>query len=370
MRFSCLQENLAIGVATVARLAVRATHLPVLSNVLLKIEDKALNLMATNLEMGLQYAVRGKVEEDGESLVPARLLLELVPLLPAGPLTITTNEQGILIRTKKETTVLRTSPAVDFPIIPTIDQPISTTELPLMQFKTAIAQVSIATGKIEQRPELNGLYLQLDGKNVTVTATDGYRLAEASLTLTQKAARQLKIIIPSEAADEVERVLAAAEGEPGATLTTTESQICLMAGSSRLTSRVINGDYPDYLPLFPSQSATTCRFDRSEFTRTVKAALLFSRAGASDIKLATGVNELIVSAESSDVGTFRTTVPAAVNGPALDLALNARYLLDGLNVAGGAEAILTFTASDRPVLLTPAVVGDVSLRYLIMPIRQ
>lgn len=369
MKFSCLQENLAHGISIAGHIALRASTLPVLSNVQLIAKNGALTLSATNLEAGVHTTVRGKVENEGECLIPARLLLDLVPLLDAGPLVGELTDNGLTITTENAATTLRVHPTADFPIIPTVEEG-QTIVLERDVFVEALNRVVVAAGKVENRPQFNGVLMSTKEKSLVCVATDGFRLSEATISLAQSTT-DTRGIIPLPAAQEIARVLGGLDDEPELTLIVAENQMKVSTASSTIVTRLIEGEYPDYLPLFPIDPTTKGLVEPAVLTKALKASSLFSRAGVSGVVLDIdpGAKEIRVSSENGEVGAHQTTLVFKGEGEIVRVIANARYILDGISGLGGA-AVFQLMSADRPLLITPEKTGKVSFRYLVMPIRQ
>lgn len=371
MKFSCLQENFALGIKTVGHLALRSSSLPILANVHIVADKNGLTLQTTNLEVGAQYTVRGKVEGEGDFLVPARLLLDLLPLLPGGQMQLEHTAKGLYLVIGKAKTTLRTTPSAEFPTIPTLDQQTYQYNFPVLAFQQALGAVSFATGRVEHRPQFSGVLLRTNEQSLIAVATDGYRLAEASLPMNGQAAA-LQVILPATAVQEIDRLMMN-EGEVvEAMIQGNENQIDFTVGAAHVTSRLIDGAYPDYLPLFPEQATTIVSVDRVELSRAIKAATIFSRAGLSDVTLqvSPSAQQLIVKAENAEVGAHEGEVAVSGKGPDVTIVVNARYLLDGLSALPTNTAELGLTTADRPLLLKPGEKSGLGYRYLVMPIRQ
>lgn len=370
MKFSCLQENLTRGISAVGHLALKASSLPVLANVRIEAVSGALTLSSTNLEAGIHATVRGKIEAEGDCLVPARLLLDLLPLLPGGPLVGELSDEGLTITTQNAVTTLRVHPAADFPIIPTIENTTAIIPFPREAFMEMVNRVSVAAGRVENRPQFNGILITSQDQEVIFAATDGFRLAEARFSI-EKAIPSIKAIVPLAAMQEVARILNALDDEPEVTLLMSDNQIKVETASCGIISRLIEGDYPDYLPLFPSGPLTKGTIEAAALSRALKATTLFSRAGISGvaIEVAPESSELTISSENGDVGAHQTTLSFKGEGDAIRMVANARYILDAISGLGSSVS-LQLSGAERPLLITPAETHAVSVRYLVMPIRQ
>lgn len=373
MRLTCLQENLVEGIQTVGHIALRATALPVLKNILLKTEHGVLNLAATNLESGITHSVRGKVEEDGECLVPAKLLLDLLPLLPSGKLELSLENDGLKVTTEQASTVLRVVPTSDFPVIPGLADNVTEIVIGSAILKTMLQQTVVAVGKIEQRPQFNGVYLRTKVDQLVAAATDGFRLSEVAVMLPGAISGECAVIVPTATVQEVVRVLGGLGDEVmEVKISISDNQIQFSLGATIITSRVIDGNYPDYEPLFPKEDGSLAEVSSVALSRAIKATALFARAGMADITLEmpTEAGGVLVYSENNDVGAHRTEVQSNAKGEVVSVVLNARYLLDGISVLSGDGVNLRILAADRPVMLSPVKENLTTSRYLVMPIRR
>src|SRR3989338_9867096 len=159
MKFTCLQENLVKGIQATGYLAQKATNLPVLNNVHLVVRTDGLVLSSTNLEAGVEHVIRGKSEEEGECLIPAKLLLDLVPLLVGGAITMESGAGGLIIKTETTNTTIRTTPTTEFPILPKIEQNTPMFIIAKTKLSALLGGVTLAAGKVEQRPQFNGVFI-------------------------------------------------------------------------------------------------------------------------------------------------------------------------------------------------------------------
>ncbi len=368
MKFSCLQENFSQAINTVGHLALRAGSLPVLTNISIKTGNGGVVFTATNLEAGIVHLMRGKVSDEGECLVPSRLLLDLVPLLAEGPIEVELKQEGLMLTTENTSSTLRIHPTSDFPIIPSIDEGHKTMSVPRANFVAALASVMGAAGKAENRPQFNGVLFVAD-QALTLAATDGFRLAETKIDVHK--ATTARAIVPLATAQEIARILGSAEEDEHIEIHLSENQIKVATSVTSIISRLIEGEYPDYLPLFPAKPSTSVRIDSAVLGRALKASTLFSRAGLSTVTLEVSPTQKMiqVSAESGDVGAHSTTLPCEGEGEDVRTVVNTRFVLEGLQNVHG-RATLHFTSGDRPMLITPEKESALHYRYLVMPIRQ
>lgn len=361
----------------VGHVAGKNVNLPVLGNVLLKTEAGSLKLSTTNLEMAVNCSVRGKVEVDGEYSVPAKLFLDYVSLLPSGKVELVLKEEGLEVRSGEQETVLKGMPASEFPLLPKLAKS-GAVEMPASDLKRAIGQVAFAVSTSESRPELSGVacFFTSDGSGgrVAFVATDSYRLAERTVSYVGSDGDR-KLIIPARALIEASRILGSYKDElnvpQSASFVFTENQMVMTYGSVELVSRLIEGSFPDYQQIIPSQSKTEAVLSRADLQKAVRAASLFSRQGLFDIHLSFDPVKGTCTVQSADQGTgkTKTVLKGAVTGAENAVTLNFRYVGDGLAAMTSEQVRIKQIDAMNPVLVLPEDASE-AYRYVVMPIRQ
>lgn len=381
MKFVATQENLSQGLMTVAHVAGKNTNLPVLNNVLIEAGENRIKLSATNLEIGVSCHVRGKIERPGSFTVQSKLFTDYIGLLPKESVEITLtsgagDNHGVLVITGGSSeTKMKGIAASDFPLIPTVERT-QALSCAATDLRTTIAQVIFAVSQSETRPEINGVLLQFEGNQLTMTATDSYRLAERRVRLVTAAPQPHKVIVPVRALQELLRILTNFK-DPAALATVdrvefylAENQILCTLGTVEIVSRVIEGQYPDYQQIIPQHYATTARVATVELIKATKTASLFSRSGIYDVALAVAPTErsLRLSAANAQLGENTSRIGAEVTGQENKTVLNYRFLLDGLQNIETDEVELHLIDSANPCVLKPR--GRTDYLYLVMPIKQ
>ncbi len=368
MKLTCTQENLTQGLNAVAHIASKNTNLPILNNILIRAEKGGVELSATNLEIAITSRVRGKVEHEGAFTVPARLLAEYVNLLEQGQVTIELDGATLLIQSGAAQTKLRGMPPEEFPLIPVVD---ATTRFRVAagEFREAVGQVVFAAATDDTRPEISGVFLNFSEKTLTMAATDSYRLAERTLALIENENNQtMGVIVPAKTLQELVRLLMATDD--ALTFCLTQNQALFLTQESRLVSRLIDGQYPDYRQIVPTAHQTRCVVETAEFVQAVRATSLFSRPGINDLALAFSPERgtIDLTAANAQVGENHQTVKADVGGDANTIVFNGRYLLDGLTTVPTDRVVFAMTNSASPGILRGD--GDEQFLYIIMPIKQ
>jgi DNA polymerase-3 subunit beta len=377
MKLSCTRENLHQGLAIVSHLTSKNVNLPILQNILLKAEGGAIKFSSTNLDMAINCAVRGKVDETGECTAPSKLFFDYVSLLPNETVTLETDGAKLNVRCGAHKTKINGLPASEFPLVPSVKTNRSYT-IPVEEFKTALSRVLFSVATNESRPELTGVFMKfLPGSGearLVLAATDSYRLSECVIPLVSPVSREDLVIVPARTLSEINRILSVfrdeVESPSTVAMNLSDSQIVFSYGPVELISRCIEGNYPDYTQIIPKQFQTEARVDREDFAQAVKAASLFSRTGLFDITVSfdPGAKQLSVSAADANRGENTATCAADCAGNSNSVTLNFRYLLDGLNAIGANTILFQMIDAGNPCVVTPQN-GD-GYRYIIMPIRQ
>ena len=370
MKLSITQENLNRALASVGRIVSTRTSLPVLSNILLTTDGNRLRLSATNLELGINYWIGSKVEQEGSLTVPARLLTEFVASLPHGNLELESNDTALTIRTPHYESQLNGIAADEFPPIPQVASKPALT-LDAVAFREALAQVVVAASLDEARPVLAGVYLYTEESTLYVVATDSYRLAEKQLELKDEPNEPLSVIVPVRTMQELTRLLGENEGD--IELYRDDNQVMFRTGEIELTSRLIDGQFPNYRQIIPKQATTSFDIETAEFGRITKVASLFARESAGSLKLeirAEGEVRLVSS--DSEVGGSTATAECAVAGDDGEISLNARYLQDALAAIKSPGVTFGISGKLSACVLSPIESdedAEPTYIHIIMPLR-
>ncbi len=376
MKFSCTQENLLQGLSVVGHITGKNINLPVLGNVLIRAEKGGIQLNTTNLEISVNCTIRGKVDEDGEYSVPAKIFQDFVSLLPSGKVEFELKEGGLEVCSNEQETILRGMPASEFPLLPKLTKTQSF-NLKAADLRKAIGRVVFAVSMSESRPELSGVACFFNPTNnqgkVALVATDSYRLAEQVISCGEQG-RTATAIVPAKAMSEVLRIITSykddIEPPEDASFSLTDNQLVVTYGTVELTTRLIEASFPDYQNIIPSAFKTQAVLGRHDLQKAVKTASLFTRKEINDVHVSLDPENGSATIESSDEGTgkTKTVVKGEVTGEVNQVALNFKYVADGL-AAFSADAIkLSVISPMSPVLLLPT--EDEGYRYLVMPIRQ
>jgi DNA polymerase III subunit beta len=363
-----MQENLARGLSVVSR-AVSNRSLPVLTNVLLKTEDAGLKLTATNLEIGITYWVPGKIETDGATSVPARLLTDLVNSLPGGePIDLELGDGETLhIRSGRFESNIKGIAADDFPTVQTAgERPV--TRIPQNVLRHALEETAFAAASDEARPILTGVLARFEGDQLTLAAADNYRIAVKTITILDPV-EETSVVIPARALHELSRVLTDTDDPVSVVLAHARNQILFHLEGVDLVSRLIDGQYPNYQSVLPASHSTRAVLDREELLRAVRPAALIAHESANIVKLGVGLDGdpgITVSA-NAEVGDHVGRIEAEVDGDGTTIAFNARFLADVLTNVDAEQFALELNGPLSPGVFKP--LGDDRYVHVVMPLR-
>jgi DNA polymerase-3 subunit beta len=362
LKITCSRDELNRQLAIVSRAASTRTTVQVLAGVLLRSEEGKLELSATDMEISLRTPLEAEVASEGAVVVPGKLLAELARLLPGEEVSIEHRQGEGVIEIVSGAAVYRihTYNAEDFPRLP---DPAGTTMVVIdaeAVLETA-AKVSRAASRDESRPVLTGILVRFEGENLVMAATDSYRLAVKETSMSGSGP-ELDAIVPARALMELSRV---AQGASDLQLGLQENQVLFASDGILLTTRRIEGQFPNYHQLLPESFESEVTLPRDELLEVVRRVSVMAQRNA-PLRLRFAEGELTVSAQTQDVGEAHETMPAAFSGEALDIGFNPEFLRDGIESVDGDELRLKLISPLRPAVLQGT--GD-DFSYLIMPIR-
>jgi len=379
MKLSCTRDNLHQALNITGHLTTKNVNLPVLQNVLVNAEGGTIKFTTTNLEMAVHCSVRGKVEESGSCTIPSKLFSDYVSLLPNENINMLNEGDVLQVSCGSHKTKINGLSATEFPLVPVVDKGM-TLNIPVENLRKALSQVLMSVATNESRPELTGVSVNFEpteGNQLTLAATDSYRLSEKSVLLEGETPKEnLKVIIPSKTLAELNRILSVfkdvVESPSAVKMTFSDSQIIFSYGTVELISRLIEGTYPDYQQIIPKDFQTKAIIDRDDFIKAVKAASLFSRQGLFDVTLELNSENGKMSVKAVDATTGENTVEcqAEISGQNNLVTVNYRYLLDGLNAMGSEKVIFEMIDAANPCLITSQSESSQGFLYIVMPIRQ
>jgi DNA polymerase-3 subunit beta len=369
MKCTVSPSAVAAALSLVSRAVSPRSTLPILSNVLLETTAEGLRLTATNLDLTITTTVPAEVIREGRVTVPARLVTEYIASLAEAPCTLELDPATQVLRLTCgiHRTNIHGIDAVEFPPLPARDAD-ATVILDAQTLDAAIGQTAVAASTDEARPVLTGVLLQLEGEGVTLAATDGHRLAVRKLQRQGDGeAVSTSVIVPARHLAEVARAITAARPTVEVTLSASRNHIFFTMRDVEVSSRLIEGVYPNYAQVIPSTQSTTVTLPAASLLRETRTASILAKDAANVVRLATGEGTLTLHAQTAEVGDDEAPLPATVTGEGVQIAFNARYVLDALGVIDSEEVALGFNGPLSPGVIRP--VGRDDYLYIVMPVR-
>jgi DNA polymerase III subunit beta len=362
LNLTCARDDLVAKVAIVSRAVSARTAVQILAGILLRAEDGELELAATDMELSLRTSLGASIDAEGSAVVPGRLLLDLARLLPADDVQIThrPEEGSVAIVCGSASYRLHTYAAEDFPRLPEVDTaPTFSVDADVLLH--TVAQVSRAASRDESRPVLTGILARFEQDRLVMAATDGYRLSVKETAL-EGNTQELEAIIPARALMELGRIATdAGELELGVH----ENQVVFRTADVVLTTRRIDGQFPNYKQLLPESFEHVVTLPRTELLDVVRRVSVMAQRNT-PLRLRFAEGELRVSAQTQDVGEASESLSAAWEGEPMEIGFNAEFLREGLESVESEELQLKLISPLRPGLLQ----GEgLEFSYLIMPIR-
>jgi DNA polymerase-3 subunit beta len=348
----------------------------VLNNILLQTDGGRLKLTATNLEVGITNWIGCQVDEEGAITVPARLLIDFVSSLPNDRISMTLDEKTRTLNLKcaRYEANIKGISAEEFPIIPEVTEtPVARIPAPLL--KEMVGQVAFAASGDDSRPQLSGVFVQIEGREMIMAAADGFRLARKVVQLGTPVEHTIKLIIPSRSMVELARALPDDEGEEAEpvsiVVTPNRNQVLFRHDNLEVTSRLVDGNYVDINRVIPADWGTRTVMATSDLVKAVRIASMFAKDSANIVRLQVepgadltpGV--VTISANAAEVGDNVSQLDCTVDGEGGQIALNGKYLLDVLNVLNTSQVALETKTYQSPAVVKP--VGEDGYLHVVMP---
>jgi DNA polymerase-3 subunit beta len=362
MKVVCQRDDLAERLGVVARAVSTRANVQILSGVLLQAEAGRLNLAATDMELSLRSSLEAQVEGEGAAVVPGRLLVELVRLLPENEVTIEhkAEENVVHVTCGPSSATLNTYAAEDFPRLPDLDA-VGTFTVDRDSLLDTVSRVARSASRDESRPVLTGILVRFETGKLVMAATDSYRLSVKETPL-EGEAPDLEAIIPARALGELARI---AQGGDTIELGVHENQVVFATGDAWLTTRRIDGQFPNYKQLLPEGFEHEVTLPRGEILDVVRrVGVMVQRTSPIQLRFAEG--ELTVFARTQDVGEAKESLPVQFAGDPLEIGFNADFLREGIESIAADEIQLRLISPLRPAVIQG---GEDDPTYLIMPIR-
>jgi len=367
MKVVISQSDLLESLKIVSRAVSGGNTLPVLGNILIRAENKKVYFAATNLELSISTSTEAIVKNEGAITVPAKILTSYTSLLnnDEDVELSATGGATLEIKSKSSKTKIKGISADEFPQIARVDSGTKIT-IDSKVFRKAISQVAFAAQENSSRPILAGVYFLAEKDELRMVATDSYRLSEKKIKL-EKSVEKVSNVIPVRAIFEADRLAATAAK---ITVTISENQAMFSVNGTELTSRLIDGQFPDYTQIIPKKNATTVEVSRDDFELAVRRVSIFAKENNQHMKLEfLNDGTCTISTDATQIGEERTTIPIKLTGETTVIALNADYFLDVLAALSDEEKIkIELDGKMSPAVVKALKNGD--FVHLIMPLKM
>ncbi len=371
MKLTILQESLKKGLSIINRITPKSLTLPILNNLLIKTEKNFLNLITTDLEIGVKWWSLAKIEKEGKTTVPIKILNNFINLLPNKPVELYIENNDLVVECQNYKTKIKTFPAEDFPIIPKIleDKPILINSLILCQ---GLSQVVDIAQPSSARPEISGVYFLLQKKMAKIVATDSFRLGEKKISL-ERLEQDYSIILPQKAVREIMNVFGEKDEELRIFISPNQVQFTSLMSETdhpqvQIISRTIEGEYPNYEAIIPKGCKTSIVLDKNEFLNQIKAASLFS-GKINEIKVEVDPKKdgIDILSQNPELGEYRSFTPGKAKGEKVGVSFNHRFLIEGILNIKGNELVFETNGVDGPAAFKPTT--DQNYIYIVMPMK-
>lgn len=363
MKIQVTQENLNKALSSVGKVAGNHSTLPILSNILIKTIGNRVSVSATNLDIAITHFIGSKVAEEGSITIPSRLTQDFISSLPPGIINLELKDTKLNISTEKYKSTINGASAEDYPDIPTISNG-QKWEIPSSLLKTTLQQVLFAASSDESRPILTGVSLFTKDGYLYCAATDSYRLTEKRVIKTND---EISLVIPATALQDLLRILS--DNDDIISVTNDDQQILFEFNDIEMVARLIEGKYPDYSKLIPTEFAYSAVLSCVELTNITKVASLFARENAGSVSVRLNADDQTISLCSitSQIGENTSSSTAIVEGQG-SITLNSRYILDALHAIKGKQVKISFNTKLEPCVLTSPELND--YLHVIMPLKS
>ena len=364
MKLSVARGELLDALSVAGKGMSARSTLPILSGILISAEGAALQLQATDLEVSVRRACAALVESEGQTVVPGKLLTDIVRSLPEAAVTIELDGDTVHVRCQNSSFTLKTLNAADFPKFPEVSVS-KTVSLPAEAMSSVVRRVSKSVSRDETRATLTGVLMVVERQCLRMVATDSYRLALSEVIVEPDLSEDLEVVVPGKALEEVTRL--AAEGDT-ITIGLSENQIMFDFGDTTFVTRKIEGTFPNYRQIVPKETGTTVEIDGDEFSAAVRRVSLMALHN-SPIKISVNVADqtMSLSAATQDVGDASEDLMVKTEGEDVSIAFNHSFLMDGLTSAQDEVLKLEIQSAEKPGLIKSAL--DDAFLYVLMPVR-
>ncbi len=365
MKVQILQEDLSKAISSAIRFINTRSTLPILNNFLIETDKSKLKIKATNLEMSISTSIGAKVEKEGSITIPAKIFLDLISNLEKGQLMLSQEKEELKIEGSNFKASVPTIPPNDFPSIPENLDPKNSFSLSKNNLLSTLTKILFSASLDETRPVLSGVLFIFKEDDLTLVSSDGFRLSKKTVKL-EKKGEDKEIIIPRSSLIELIK-LAKENDNLSFEYKKSDNQLIVKVGDICLSTRLIDGNFPNFEKIIPTSSTTTVSLDKNDFERGVHLASVFVRNEGNLIKLSVKENSVELVSQSAKDGFQKNEIEAKVEGAGVEISFNFKFVEEFLNVSEGDSVDVKLTDSTSPAIFVDP--KDEKFLHLIMPVR-
>jgi DNA polymerase-3 subunit beta len=365
MKLDCAKDALKNAVSLAERMTGKNLSLPVLGGILFSAKNNKLLLRATNLDIGIEVGISAKVSEDGVFVVQGNLLFGVLSSIYDQKVSLELSGENLTVSTANTRSVLKCLPAEDFPTLPTINDSDSFL-IPADKFSEGVKSVHYSASVSDMKPEIASICMYSEGETLVFVATDSFRLSEKKIFLKNKASFP-HILIPQKNTLEILRVLDGVTGDMVVRLS--KNQISFSISDIYITSRIVDGIFPDYRQIIPKEYSTEATMLKQDIMNALKLTNLFSdKFNRADISVDIGGKKFTVESKNSAVGENSTIIDASLSGKSITCGFNQKYIVDCFQSIKQDSVVFRFSGEGRPLVIHG--VSDHTFTYLVMPLTS
>lgn len=364
MKIICKQKNLSNAVSIVQKAVSNKTTLPILKGILLEASKKNLKLVGNDLDIGIENNIECDVIKEGSIVISSRLFSDIVKKLPDSDVEIEVDEQNnVYIRCQNSDFKLLGQPSLEFPELPYVEKD-NTYSISHDLLRNMIRQTIFATSQDETRPILTGVLIEINEKNISMVAIDGYRLALRKAYIDTNISN--KAVIPGKTLSEVSRILGN-ESEGSLDISFTDKHILFTIDETKIISRLLEGEFINYNQIIPNEYKSKVKVNTRNFLDGIERASLLAKEGKNNLIKLSIKDELINISSNVEIGSANENVSIELEGEDLDIGFNSKYLIEVLKVIDSEEIEIEFTTSVSPCIMKPS--DNENYSYLVLPVR-
>lgn len=366
MKVKVLQEDINKALSICSRFSSTRVQLPVLANILIETQKNKLRIASTNLEVSVSQKIAAKIEEEGSITVPARLVNELISNLKPGQMNLVAQKETLEIKTPDFESTLSGMNTSDFPSVPQ-NVGAESLKFPHESFQSSLSKILYSVSSDETRPTLTGVLFIIKNSETIMVSTDGFRLSQKKMKL-KGFGEEKRVIVPKGILSELIRIIGGEELE--FSFKKTDNQVIFGVENVVMSSRIIEGDFPDFEKIIPQKTSLKVNADKEDLLRNIKLASVFARDSANVVRLELDKNSLEIRAESQQFGNQKGRVDVKLDGMTdkkFTIAFNYRFLEEFLNSVESDDVQIEFSDPNDPALfLDPK---DSDYLHIIMPVK-